>query len=919
MNRTDTQRDTSAAIEHLAGTFYTNGRYVPIFLFVSGIGILVIHLLNNKGNLGDQAPQLLWIGVAITLLSIFHQLVTISLARRQHGVTAYLVGTASIAVTAAILTGLWDGFIYIAIPLTILLPAVGLFARMPRKAIPWLTLLTLVCILGIIAVENRVNSLIEINRLAMESPVGIASLAFLGAAGLLLVTVTIISQNRNFRSLQGLLLTSFVMIVTIPTVMAAVLSGAGAYSNSQRQTFNTLKAISSLKEAQISLLIDETKNGLDKIQGDIRFKQNIIPVLTTMESDPEQTASYRALARASILSAQKDKGTYAEIMILNTKGIVVLSTDFDHTGLSFEEQLFFRQGTVKFFTGFADVADFGNQNFVAATPLFDTNGQVIRGVIVLRSDANSIKRIMETTPGYEEAETYLVDKNYRPVTNIRSAAETVRTKGTLDAILENIDGQATYKNHAGLDVLGYYRWYEPMQMAIIAEVPVESVVRTSLGSLLGSSLLALLVILIAIATVVVAARSIADPIKELADVTGSYAAGKFHVRAHVDRKDEIGALGSAYNQMATELQEIIGKLEQRVTDRTRELESQTLRVRVAAEIARDAASIRDLNELLESSARLLLERFKFYHTGIFLIDKNREFAILAASPTEAGKKMIADGYKLRVGESGTVGRVASTGESRISLDTGQDAIHLNNPLLPETQSEMALPLKVGNLVIGVLDVQSEQSKAFTQDDAAILQVMADQLATAIERTRLLQEVEYNLKELEKAYGQYTREGWQRINSNGQLINRGYRFDNIRMEPLQQSPEAGLTVPDSNSSGSSNGDKTRNTIAIPIKLRGQTIGVITAKLKEGYNPRTVSTLEAATERLAAALESARLYEEARARADREQSIAQVTTKISASTEFETILRTTVEEIGKSIGNSEVSIQIVSDLNDQESKA
>jgi GAF domain-containing protein len=231
---------------------------------------------------------------------------------------------------------------------------------------------------------------------------------------------------------------------------------------------------------------------------------------------------------------------------------------------------------------------------------------------------------------------------------------------------------------------------------------------------------------------------------------------------------------------------------------------------------------------------------------------------------------------------------------------------------------MALPLKVANLVIGVLDVQSDQPKAFTQDDAAILQVMADQLATAIERTRLLQEVEYNLKELEKAYGQYTREGWQRINSSGHLINRGYHFDNIRMEPIQQSPDPETVLSDLSDGGTSASERNRNTVSIPIKLRGQTIGVINAKLKEGYNPRTVSTLEAATERLAAALESARLYEEARARADREQSIAQVTTRISASAEFETILRTTVEEIGKSIANSEVSIQIVGDLSDQESK-
>jgi GAF domain-containing protein len=382
----------------------------------------------------------------------------------------------------------------------------------------------------------------------------------------------------------------------------------------------------------------------------------------------------------------------------------------------------------------------------------------------------------------------------------------------------------------------------------------------------------------------------------------------------VNRKDEIGALASSYNLMATELQDIIGKLEQRVADRTKELESQTLRMRAAAEIGRDAAATRNLGELLESSARLILERFKLYHTGIFLIDKNREFAVLAASSTEAGKQMIANGYKIRMGEVGIVGRVASTGEPRISQDTGK-GVNSGHPLLQNTQSEMALPLKVGDIVIGVLDVQSEQSTAFTQEDIAILQTMADQLATAIERTRLLQEVEYNLKELETAYGQYTREGWQKLGASGQLTNRGYRFDNIRIEPISSAPEAGSESLASGKSEPSNGKKAENSYTIPIKLRGQTIGVINAKLKEGFSPKTVSTLQAATERLAVALESARLYEEARARADREQAIAQVTTKISSSSEFEAILRTTVEEIGKSINNSEVSIQILESLNDQ----
>lgn len=274
--------------------------------------------------------------------------------------------------------------------------------------------------------------------------------------------------------------------------------------------------------------------------------------------------------------------------------------------------------------------------------------------------------------------------------------------------------------------------------------------------------------------------------------------------------------------------------------------------------------------------------------------------------------MIADNYKIRVGEAGIVGRVAFMEDARINLDAGTDPVHFNHPYLPDTHSEMALPLKVENRMIGVLDVQSDRPHAFSEDNIAIMQILADQLATAIERTRLLQQVEQNLNDLEHAYGQFTREGWKTLGESGLLSKSGYRFDNIRIQPITDVPElgdetlrTGRRVTRRTKSNNSN----KNLVALPIKLRGQTIGVVSANLKDGYTQNTISTLELAIERLALSLESARLYEEARLRADREQAIAQVTSNITSATEFDAILRTTIEEIGKSISDTEVSIQIV----------
>ena len=376
---------------------------------------------------------------------------------------------------------------------------------------------------------------------------------------------------------------------------------------------------------------------------------------------------------------------------------------------------------------------------------------------------------------------------------------------------------------------------------------------------------------------------------------------------------ETHQLMTAFNAMAERLRDLINNLEINVEKRTSQLEKQSLRLRVVSEIVRDATTEKDVLTLLERGAKFIQDRFNFYQTGIFLIDSDRQFAVLTASPTDAGRQMIANGHRLLVGEVGIVGRVAATGEPRITLDTGLDAVHFNNPLLPNTRSEMALPLKVENRIIGVLDVQSDQPNAFSEDDIAIMQVLADQLAIAIERTQLFQQVEENLRELQQAYGRSTREGWRSLTENELLSNTGYHFDNVKIKPITTTPELGTEAMQQGSIIFQKGDgrdrSNQSVAAIPIKLRGQSIGVVTVKLKESYNSSTISTIEQAVERLASSLESARLFEEARQRADREQAIAQVTSAISSAGDFDAILRTTVEEIGKSLGESEVSIQIV----------
>ena len=912
MKSKDQDISIQLADEKLAQAFYSNGRYNAVFLGITSVGFVVIYLLTNLKIFGEASPQLLYISGAILLLAL-SQIPLLSLARRQKGIATNFLATVFVAIFALLLTVFWEGIVPVAIFVVLITPLLAIFAGLPRKYYLPFLLIVLVASGAILYADAYP----PIERLQASTPAAVVGLAFLGTTGLLFVTITIIARSKNYRSLRNQLLVSFLIIVTVPTLLATLLSAVGAYVNNEAQAFNTLETVSNLEESQINTIVSTFKINATRIARDSVFARTIQKVLSPAGTDEETFDLYKASARSRLLEfATSQEQAYEEIMVLDMDAEVVVSTDPSREGKSFQSEVFFQEGSSGDFAGFSKNPTFGEADLVFSTPLTDAEGNILPGVLVLRTDSGLIKDIVENTPGFAEMETYLLDKDRYPLTKTRTITERVFTPAADNILVNNINaGRGTYENYAGDIVLGYYQRIEALNAAFIAEVPRSYILQNSINSLLGSAALAIFAIIIAVAAVAISAASITEPISALAKMAESFAQGKLSVRTSLDRRDEIGLLGNAYDQMADQLQDIIGKLEQRVADRTKELQDQSLRLRTSAEIARDAASSHNLSELLDKAVTLIQERFGLYHTGIFLLDKNHEYAILTASPTPAGKQMIANNHKLRVGEVGIVGRVAATGEPRITLDTGSDAVHFNNPLLPSTHSEMALPLKVENRMIGVLDVQSDQPQAFDENDVAIMQILADQLATAIERTRLLQQVEQNLSDLEQAYGQFTRESWKTLGEAGLLSKAGYRFDNVRIQPITEVSALGDKALQAGTiliENTRNDSTASNQVAIPIKLRGQTIGVVTANLKDGYTPVVISTLELAIERLALSLESARLYEEARLRADRERTIAQVTSSISAATEFDAILRTTVEEVGKSLGDTaEVSIQIIND--------
>ena len=192
------------------------------------------------------------------------------------------------------------------------------------------------------------------------------------------------------------------------------------------------------------------------------------------------------------------------------------------------------------------------------------------------------------------------------------------------------------------------------------------------------------------------------------------------------------------------------------------LAERTKALEAIGELARDASSASDQQDLLNRVVKLVSERFGFYHAGIFLLNPSREWAVLQAASSEGGQRMLERSHRLRVGQEGMVGYVTYHGKPRIALDVGSEPTFFNNPDLPDTRSEITLPLRVRNEVIGTLDVQSTEAEAFNEDDIAILQAIADQVAMVISNVRLFQAVQESLEAERRAYSDLSHKAWSEL-------------------------------------------------------------------------------------------------------------------------------------------------------------
>jgi signal transduction histidine kinase/HAMP domain-containing protein/ActR/RegA family two-component response regulator len=238
-------------------------------------------------------------------------------------------------------------------------------------------------------------------------------------------------------------------------------------------------------------------------------------------------------------------------------------------------------------------------------------------------------------------------------------------------------------------------------------------------------------LLIALALAWAITRNIVQPVRQLAHLSSLISQGQWDIPLPtVKSGDEISELSLAFESMAKELKNLYSNLEDRVIARTSELET-------VAKVSAAAVAILDIDKLLDTVSQLTKTNFSLYHAQIFLIDETGQNLVLAASPGETGQQLLAQGRQIpHISEQSVVANVARTGHGIIVNDVSVEAAFLANPLLPATRSEMAVPLVIGKKLLGVLDLQSDQTNRFTETDLRVMSILGDQIAIAVQNANL---------------------------------------------------------------------------------------------------------------------------------------------------------------------------------------
>lgn len=645
------------------------------------------------------------------------------------------------------------------------------------------------------------------------------------------------------KSLRIRLTVYFVALVMIPLLLVGAI---GTW-----QTYNTQVTQALEAQGQVAKRVSE------QVSHFIQSRESELRALTGVRGLGSASLTEQTNLLSSLFSQQSE---YEELVLVNSRGreLVYLS----RTRLITAQDLGSRVGADEFEKPKETGNEyFGNVVFDEATgepsmsisiPMFNLQTGSLTHVLIAKIRFKAVWDIMARADVIGSGIVYMTDNENFVVAHANPSVVLQRTNIKLPVSNSFTTGLGNNNVAMAIEKIAFGE----QTFFIVAEQPASEALALAVNNIILTLGATLFAIVLAGFLGVLAARQITDPIGDLAQTAQLISEGDLTQTPKVTSEDEIGALAKAFNKMTEQLREIIASLESRVAERTRNLE-------LAAEVGRSVSQVRALNEMLTDAAEIIRAQFDLYYVQVYLVDASQTNLVLQSGTGAVGKELIERRHRLPIGTASINGRAALEKNPVVISDTTSSLLFKPNPLLPETRSEMAVPLMIGDQVVGVLDMQSARANALSQDALPAFQALAGQLAIAIQNANFLAETEKARAEVESQARRLARAGWQDyLDAIHRPEQTGFVFEQDQVLPL----EADIMPP-----------AEPGTLAASIALTGEQVGALMVEVEpERQTPQAVELVNVVARQVAQQIENLRLLETAeRYRFEAEQAARRLT--------------------------------------------
>lgn len=564
-------------------------------------------------------------------------------------------------------------------------------------------------------------------------------------------------------SLRRTLIQTLILLTFIPLMamgIAAYLRSSGLL---RHQAVTQMQTLISSQLKDVVLLFKTKAIRLERLTN----RSDLTSIIEQALHSNRQSFTFNAirgelLADYNLLVMNDENPAFNQFFLMRPNGKILIATDETWEGVSLLDTSLYRKLSLRrpVTATIFDVNPLYPQKLAAFTiqPYFSSGGSYL-GSLVGVTEPQSLAVLLQPLIDLNSfADSYFVTSDgtligTNPYTNDLGIlpASTDQTSTIKSAFAEMMQPDAAltpvsldFTLQDGQKVIAQAQWLPELEAGVVLQLP-EAVVLGEINTLIPFTILVVLGALLAMALVIGAAiNRLINPVISLTQITRRFADGDLNERAIVRSRDEVGLLSYSFNQMAEELSSLYRALEQKVEERTRQ-------IRTAAEVAQGITASPSIDELMRTTTRLIVERFGYYHAGVFILDRSGKNAIIRAAHGPAAGEMLQRSHRLEVGSNSIVGWVTANNKSRVASDVGDDPYHFRNLLLPNTRAEVGIPVSSGELVFGALDVQSTESNAFDDEAVIVLQTLANQLASALQNAGVVESAQVNFQELERLY------------------------------------------------------------------------------------------------------------------------------------------------------------------------